>query len=282
MKWGLVPAGVVLALAACGGASSGDGDWLGRATGAGSSAPADGSSSASAPPASGGSISVTFTPRGSAGPPPAEALEQTAALMRKRAESAGLRGVEVAVKDGGIVVSGGGGDEEALKSLGRTAELGFRPVRNAQMVAKDACQVREAAAAEPLTTCGTDASGATTQYVLERVALPGTEIARAQAAHDKAMGTWTVNLEFTAQGTAHFADVTAELAQQQPPANQFAIVLDGEVVSAPSVQQALTGGRAQISGSFTERSARELAAQLSSGALPVDLEASSVTRVPGS
>ncbi len=275
-------AGAALALAACGGSSS-DGDWLGRSTGSGSPAPSARASSSSpaSSAGSGGGVSVTFTAEAGEQVPPAAVLDRTAELMRKRAESAGLRGVEVAVDGGQITVTGEGGDDEALQSLGRTAELGFRPVTGLQAVDKDACQVREGTASEPLTTCGKDTVGTPTQYVLERVALPGTEIARAEAVHDTTMSAWIVNLEFTSKGAAHFADVTAKLSQQTSPANQFAIVLDGEVISAPAVNQAITGGEAQISGSFTENSARELAAQLSSGALPVDLEVSSVTQLPG-
>ncbi|NUR40544.1 MAG: hypothetical protein HOV73_10705, partial [Streptomyces sp.] len=67
---------------------------------------------------------------------------------------------------------------------------------------------------------------------------------------------------------------------QQSPANQFAIVLDGTVLSAPSVAQAITGGEAEIYGSFTEASARELAADLRTGALPARLSEQSVTRLP--
>lgn len=91
---------------------------------------------------------------------------------------------------------------------------------------------------------------------------------------------WLVRLRFTAAGAERFAAVTGRLAQQQSPANQFAIVLDGTVLSAPSVSQAITGGKAEIYGSFTEASARELAAQLRTGALPVRLTEQSVTRLP--
>ena len=66
---------------------------------------------------------------------------------------------------------------------------------------------------------------------------------------------WIVTMDFTAKGAKKFADITGKLAQNQSPQNQFAIVLDGEVVSAPSVNQALTGGSAEISGSFNQESA---------------------------
>jgi preprotein translocase subunit SecD len=54
-----------------------------------------------------------------------------------------------------------------------------------------------------------------------------------------------------------------------PPKNQFAIELDGKVIEAPAVNQAITNGKAQISGSFTQDSAKALADQLKFGALPI-------------
>ncbi|WP_406707671.1 SecDF P1 head subdomain-containing protein, partial [Streptomyces griseiscabiei] len=82
-------------------------------------------------------------------------------------------------------------------------------------------------------------------------------------------------------GAAKFTEVTGRLAQQASPQNQFAIVLDGTVISAPYVASAITGGEAQISGSFTRSEAEELAANLDTGALPVRLTVSSVTTLPG-
>jgi preprotein translocase subunit SecD len=62
------------------------------------------------------------------------------------------------------------------------------------------------------------------------------------------------------------------------PASQVAIVLDKDVLSAPMVVQSLTGGEAQTTGTYTRESATELAALIGSGALPVALSASDVTR----
>ncbi|GAA4959408.1 hypothetical protein GCM10023238_27820 [Streptomyces heliomycini] len=76
-------------------------------------------------------------------------------------------------------------------------------------------------------------------------------------------------MDFTDKGAKKFADVTGRLAQNQSPQNQFAIVLDNEVVSDPYVSQALTGGNAEISGNFNQQSAQELANMLSYGALPL-------------
>ncbi|MGW2848591.1 SecD/SecF family protein translocase subunit, partial [Streptomyces sp. NPDC001274] len=83
---------------------------------------------------------------------------------------------------------------------------------------------------------------------------------------------------FTKSGAKQFQKITGRLAAQQQPQNQFAIALDGEVVSAPSVRTALSAN-AEISGSFTQQSAEDLANVLSYGALPLSFKEQSVTTV---
>ena len=77
----------------------------------------------------------------------------------------------------------------------------------------------------------------------------------------------TVNLEFTDEGARKFADVTARNVGKQ-----IAITLDGEILTNPVVQEAITGGRAQITGEPTMEDANHLAILLRSGSLPVKLE----------
>lgn len=76
-----------------------------------------------------------------------------------------------------------------------------------------------------------------------------------------------VGLEFNSEGAEKFADLTAKNIGKQ-----IAIVLDGEVLTAPVVQEAITGGRAQISGSRSIEDAERLAILLRSGSLPVKIE----------
>ncbi|ROP55687.1 protein-export membrane protein SecD [Streptomyces sp. PanSC9] len=130
--------------------------------------------------------------------------------------------------------------------------------------------------------CATDRSAGQppSKYLLGPAILTGSELRSAKAVNDSTNGAgWMVQLDFTAAGAAKFADATARLAQNQSPQNEFAIVVDGGVVSAPFVSQALTDGTAQISGSFTEKGARELAAKLNSGALPTPLRFAEATHV---
>jgi preprotein translocase subunit SecD len=119
-----------------------------------------------------------------------------------------------------------------------------------------------------------------TKYVLGPAAVDGKDVTSAKADYDAQQGSgWVVDLNFNSSGGSKFTNVTAQLAKQQPPNNEFAIVLDNQVVSAPSVSQAITGGTAQIYGSFTQQSAGDLANVLSYGALPLSFTTSDMTTV---
>ncbi|MFD8217047.1 protein translocase subunit SecD [Streptomyces sp. NPDC059697] len=128
--------------------------------------------------------------------------------------------------------------------------------------------------------CGKNSSGQWQKYVLGPAEVKGTDIKSAAAVFDtQSAAGWKVTMEFTSGGSKKFADITGKLAKNQQPQNQFAIVLDGEVVSDPSVSQALTGGNAEISGSFDQTEAQSLANMLKYGSLPLDFKESSVTTV---
>ena len=112
------------------------------------------------------------------------------------------------------------------------------------------------------------------KYLLGPTAVAGTEVESATAKFNSVSGDgWLVNLVFSPAGSTTFTEVTGTLAQHSPPADQFAIVVDGEVASAPSVASAITGGKAQITGRYTKEAAENLAAAISSGALPVQITA---------
>jgi len=90
---------------------------------------------------------------------------------------------------------------------------------------------------------------------------------------------WVVNITFEEEGTEAFREVTQRLTGMQSPQNQFAILLDGQIVSAPASQAVITDGRAQISGNFDEESAAQLAEQLEYGALPISFEVESEQQI---
>ncbi|MFC4627771.1 protein translocase subunit SecD [Promicromonospora alba] len=125
-----------------------------------------------------------------------------------------------------------------------------------------------------LVTC--DQTGAA-KYILGPVEVDGTDLTSATSglqpgANGSVSNVWGVNLDFNADGTTKFRETTTRLTPLEPPRNQFAIVLDGLVVSAPSSNDPITNGQASISGSFTRDTAATLANQLSFGSLPLTFE----------
>ncbi|MEU4467243.1 protein translocase subunit SecD [Streptomyces sp. NPDC024017] len=135
-------------------------------------------------------------------------------------------------------------------------------------------------ASDPTLACGKNSQGQWQKYILGPAEVDGTDVDKAQAALNTQTGAgWTVTMDFTNGGAKKFANITGKLAQNQSPQNQFAIVLDGEVVSDPYVRQALTGGNAEISGNFNQQSAQDLSNMLSYGALPLTFKVDSMTTV---
>ncbi|MFS2281307.1 protein translocase subunit SecD [Microbacterium sp. OR21] len=123
---------------------------------------------------------------------------------------------------------------------------------------------------EPLIACDENGSA---KYLLGPVELDGTVINDATAGREQQSGRWTVNLEFDGKGTEIFGEVSQRLnanrLAQQSPRDQFAFVLDGKVLSAPTMQAVILNGKPSISGNFTQESAKALADQLRYGALPL-------------
>ncbi|MEV7671324.1 protein translocase subunit SecD [Streptomyces sp. NPDC000963] len=131
---------------------------------------------------------------------------------------------------------------------------------------------------EPTVACGKNAIDQWEKYLLGPAEVEGKDVDDAKAALDQQTGQWIVDMEFTSAGSKKFQSITSKLSQQTEPQNQFAIVLDGEVVSAPRVQTTLSAS-AQISGSFNQQSAQDLGNILSYGALPLTFQTQSVDTV---
>lgn len=131
--------------------------------------------------------------------------------------------------------------------------------------------------AQYLITCEKDGS---VKYALAPADLIGTDIDSATAGlPQQGAGGWQVELQMTTEGGKKFADSTTKLSALESPNDQFAIVLDGVVISAPSVNEAILGGSAIISGSFTADEARALAQVLKYGALPIGLDVDEVQQI---
>jgi preprotein translocase subunit SecD len=119
----------------------------------------------------------------------------------------------------------------------------------------------------------------TEKYLLGPTLIEGNQLATAVAGIPQNNVNWVVNLEFNSEGATAFENATRELSQKTEPQNRFAIVLDGVSISAPSVNEPIPGGRAEISGNFTQKSATELANVLKYGALPLAFDVSEVSNV---
>ncbi len=119
----------------------------------------------------------------------------------------------------------------------------------------------------------------TARYILDKAAVQGTEISGAQAGTDPTTGEWIVQVDFKSKGASLFSDITRRITTLPAPRNQLANVLDGVVIVAPTIEEAIPGGSARISGSFTQTTATELADQLKYGALPLKFQQSSVVSV---
>ena len=119
---------------------------------------------------------------------------------------------------------------------------------------------------KPLITC--DESG--NKYLLSVAMIEGTDLAGASTRPPDAQSVeWGVNLDFNGAGTKTFAEISRALVGTQ---KQFAIVLDGQVISAPTMNGLILDGNAQITGQFTQAEADSLATGLKYGALPISFE----------
>ncbi len=135
----------------------------------------------------------------------------------------------------------------------------------------------------PLVTC--DVAG-TAKYLLGPVELQGADLDNATAGlrttqTGAVTNEWVVNLDFNRAGTEVFTEVTTRLQALTAPLNQFAMVLDGLVISAPSLSPGviISDGNAEISGTFDRESAATLANQLNFGALPLTFEVQSEEQI---
>ena len=141
--------------------------------------------------------------------------------------------------------------EAAVKELGEMAELTFRKGTDAD----------------------TDEEG--NPIPTGEIVLNGNDIANAgytEQPNDYGDLQWVVTLSLTSEGTKKFAEATAELAGSSTP---ISIWMDNEMISAPSVNNAITDGNAVITGNFTNETSKKLADQINSGALPFKMETSS-------
>jgi SecD/SecF fusion protein len=186
------------------------------------------------------------------------ALEQSLEIVRRRIDAVGVAEptVQRLGTDRILVQLPGVRDPSELRTLlGSTAKLTFHRVHSA-----------DATRPAPELLRLVDASGSGAYMVEARPMLQGERLVHASAGFDQLEGTPIVSFRFDDLGTRLFADITSKNVGRQ-----FAIVLDGKVISAPLIQEPITGGAGQIEGRFTTAEASSLAALLRAGALPVPL-----------
>ena len=262
-----------------------------------------------------GGTSVTLQPRiapGEEGSVTSEAIDQAVSIIRQRVDSLGVVESEVTAQGSGtnrqIVISVPGDTGRRVVDLvGQTAELRFRQVLAsgsgipttadaaatpaAGVSAEDNAKFATLDCTKPENLQGTGADDAAavlvtcdraggTKYILAPAEVLGRQISKASAGLDTQAGSaWFVSLTFDNEGTSAFGALTARVTSLSEPTNQVAIVLDGLVVSSPRITEAIPSGNAQITGSFTQLEAQDLANVLKYGALPLAFDRGEVQQV---
>ncbi|WP_141013442.1 protein translocase subunit SecD [Nocardioides sambongensis] len=133
---------------------------------------------------------------------------------------------------------------------------------------------------KPLVACGEPQDGQSPKYLLSRSIIEGTELTDASAGIPQNQLQWVVNIEMgndtekaNPPGSTGAADDFETVSREfQGTDEQFAIVLDGQVLSAPVMTAVITDGQSQIEGDFNETTANSLATSLKYGALPITFE----------
>lgn len=261
-----------------------------------------------------GGTSVTLQPRiapGESGKVTNEAIDQAVSIIRQRVNSLGVAESEVAAQGSGtnrqIVISvPGDTGRRVVELVGQTAELRFRQVLasqpstlaagsasapatgvsaevNAKFVALDckkAANLQGTGTDAPSDTIAVCDRGGLTKYILAPAEVLGRQISKASAGIDTQGGNaWYVSLTFNGEGTSAFGALTTRVTTLAPPLNQVAIVLDGLVVSSPRINEPIPSGNAQITGSFTQLEAQDLANVLKYGALPLSFDRGEVQQI---
>ncbi len=152
-------------------------------------------------------------------------------------------GYRLSVEIAGAIDAG-----EAIDLIGETPFLEFR-------------EVTEATTTLPTATTTTPVATTTPTE------LTGRYLQSAELRFEQTAGKPFIGLQFNQEGSELFADIT-----ERNEGERLAIFIDGSLISAPVVQQQITGGQARITGDFTVEEARQLARNLSAGALPVPIE----------
>lgn len=209
-----------------------------------------------------------------------EATDRTMEVLRGRIDALGVAEPTL-VRSGDhrilVELPGVQDPKKAADVLGRTAQLTVHPVLGTAETSDGTSTPPQADPAKEQTL--PDESGQPLR--LKAAALTGQDVKGADARFDQQSGAgWHVTIDFTGDGRDAWADVTAQAACHPAgdPQRRVAIVLDNKIISSPQVDPSvgcgtgIPGGTTQITGSFDDAEARELALLISGGALPVPVE----------
>ena len=191
------------------------------------------------------------------------AVDQSIEVVRRRLDSTGTKEISITRQgaDRIVVQAPGESDPAQLERIiGQTAQLTFQMVDTSTNGLADAMAGRVPPDAELLA----DEQG-TPYLVKKRVLVSGENLTRASVGTDQ-NGRAAIDFRFDGQGARRFGEATA-----QNLGKPFAIILDGKIISAPTIQSAILGGTGQITGNFSIQSASELVNLLNGGALPAPL-----------
>ncbi|MFN7167935.1 MAG: protein translocase subunit SecD [Pannonibacter sp.] len=195
----------------------------------------------------------------------ASIVQQSIEVIRRRVDEIGTTEPNIQRQGSSriLVEAPGEQDPERLKALvGQTAQLTFHLV-DVTMSADQALQSRPPVGTIVLNSVDEP----TIPYLVEEVPLmSGEDLVDAQVSFNPQTNEPVVSFRLNTAGARKFATVTT-----QNVGRPFAIVLDNEVISAPRINEPITGGSGQISGNFSVQSANDLAVLLRAGALPAKL-----------
>lgn len=191
-----------------------------------------------------------------------QAAQQSVEVIRRRIDPNGTSEVTIVRQgDNRIVVQAPGvSDPEVLRQrIGQTALMTFNLVREVDPTAQ-ALPVGTIVA-QPYPGVGNRA-----EVVERRPQFTGERLQRASTGTDQQTGQFVLHFQLDGEGTRLFCRVS-----RQHTGDRFAILLDNQVLTAPTINEPICGGSGQISGNFTAESASELALMLNAGALPAPL-----------
>ena len=207
----------------------------------------------------------------------AEAMAGVVAVIRNRIDALGVAEpiIQRKGKDQVVVELPGVKDpERAIKLIGDTAVLEFVEAEWAPGAAVDLTTKDVKLLGGPDARLGkveyydnkTGRLVRETPIILKKTALTGNDLLWAGPATDE-YGRPVVSIEFKTEGAKKFYEVTARSVGKP-----IAILLDGKIISAPNVNEPISGGRAQISGSFSVAEMQDMVIKLKAGALPIPVE----------